>query len=318
MDATSTIKIKPMTFTREVTAMITLGFFCGIYYIVLILFPLLTYLTIRGSIVGATLLVLLLTITFIPLKHKYWEPFMRCSFWDIWVEYCCFTFDCSNLTGKIKEDERFIFFDMPHGIMPIGFALSAITVDQFSPNKWVCATTADIVFRIPFIRHFMAWSGSRPATRKNFAQIFKDGYHAAVLPGGIAEMYLVSRTEEAIYLKKRRNTIKLAIEEGAHIVPIFFFGNSNLFHVVGSGNSWLAKLSRKLRASIVLFYGRFFLPIPFRHPIHMVSGDIVYVKQKLNPSEEEIDEVLNAVITSVQTVYEKKKPAWETRPLVVY
>jgi 2-acylglycerol O-acyltransferase 2 len=131
-------------------------------------------------------------------------------------------------------------------------------------------------------------------------------------------MYLVNNDTENIFLLKRKATIKAAIEEGAHIVPAFFFGNSSLFHVVGGGkDSILSKFSRKMRTSIVLFYGRFFLPVPLRRPLKMITGEIVKVKKNSNPSDEDIEEVLNRLVISINNLYENKRPLWETRPLVI-
>jgi 2-acylglycerol O-acyltransferase 2 len=132
-------------------------------------------------------------------------------------------------------------------------------------------------------------------------------------------MYLVNSETENIYLKKRQNTVKVAIQEGAHIIPAFFFGNTRLFHVAArdGSDSLLAKLSRKLRASIVFFYGRQGLPVPFRQPIHMASGDIVEVVQNDNPSAEEVQSVLDRVVASVDKLYREKRPEWERRELVI-
>lgn len=67
----------------------------------------------------------------------------------------------------------------------------------------------------------------------------------------------------------------------------------------------------------MLFYGRNFLPVPYRHPIHMVSGEIVRVTQRDFPTDEEVDEVHANVVQAIQTLYETKKPVWENRPLVI-
>ena len=71
--------------------------------------------------------------------------------------------------------------------------------------------------------------------------------------------------------------------------------------------------------SIVFFYGRFFLPIPIRHPIKMVSCDVVKVEQCDSPTEEQVKDVQNRVIASLQKMYDTsgKKPDWEQRPLVI-
>jgi Diacylglycerol acyltransferase len=70
-------------------------------------------------------------------------------------------------------------------------------------------------------------------------------------------MYLVSRQEERIFLMQRKGFIKAAIRNGADVVPIFFYGSSLLFDIVGGGvgESWIKTLSRKLRSSLVMFYG---------------------------------------------------------------
>jgi hypothetical protein len=72
-----------------------------------------------------------------------------------------------------------------------------------------------------------------------------------------------------------------------------------------------------MRASLVLFYGRNGLPVPFRHPLRMVTGNIIVVKQKDFPSDEEVQLVMDQVIESLTQLYNEKKPEWETRPLII-
>lgn len=137
-------------------------------------------------------------------------------------------------------------------------------------------------------------------------------------------MYVCNDETESLYLKKRQNTVKAAIQEGADIIPTFFFGNSRLFKIVGSGTnggvgteSFLAKFSRKFRTSIMLFYGRHGLPVPVRQHLHMATGNIIPVKQNDNPSDEEVNRVMEEVIAGVKMLYNTKKPEWEQRPLVI-
>ena len=59
------------------------------------------------------------------------------------------------------------------------------------------------------------------------------------------------------------------------------------------------------------------LPIPFRKPLKMVTGEFVLVKQNNSPTDDEVNEVLERVIISVKKLYEKEKPDWELRPLVI-
>ena len=49
----------------------------------------------------------------------------------------------------------------------------------------------------------------------------------------------------------------------------------------------------------------------------MVTGEIILIKKIENPTDEEINEVLDRVIIGVKKLYEMKKPDWEERPLVI-
>ena len=84
-----------------------------------------------------------------------------------------------------------------------------------------------------------------------------------------------------------------------------------------SSQSRLAKLSRKVRASIVMFYGRQGLPVPFRHPIRMCSGEVVEAEQKSFPSDADVQGVMDRLIQSVTELYRTNKPDWEARPLII-
>jgi diacylglycerol O-acyltransferase 2, plant len=317
--------LKPMSLWKHVFAYVTLGLLCGWYYFIMVLYPTLIYFSWKGSIIARSIFALFMIMTFIPLKFKVWDGFMYCWIWDIWREYFDFTGDWSALSEHMKKKEKaglptkYMFFEFPHGIFPMGQFLSASLIKEITPGRMICGTAADIVFKFPVMRHVMAWIGTNPAKRANITKILKRGDHMAIVPGGIAEMYLLSEDSEGIYLRKRHNTVKAAIQEGADIVPTFFFGNSRIFTVPGKSgsDSFLSKLSRKMRASIVLFYGRHYLPVPYRTPLRMVVGRIVDVTQKDFPSEEEVNEVMEKVIASVTELYEKKKPDWETRPLVI-
>ena len=133
-------------------------------------------------------------------------------------------------------------------------------------------------------------------------------------------MYLINDKTENIFFRKRFNTVKAAIQEGANIIPIFCFGNTKIFTALNdksTSESFLSRISRRLRASIVLFYGRNYLPVPYRHPIKLVTADIVEVTQISEPTAEQVHDIMEKVIAALQRAYEEKKPDWETRPLII-
>jgi hypothetical protein len=48
---------------------------------------------------------------------------------------------------------------------------------------------------------------------------------------GEAEQIRTEWGKEKIYLKSRKGFVKLAMEEGAHLVPIYVFGETSLYKV---------------------------------------------------------------------------------------
>jgi len=203
--------------------------------------------------------------------------------------------------------------------MPVAQIVSASVMDRIEKNRPICGLGADAIFVFPVMRQFMSWLGVHPASRKNITKILNNHQNVAVIPGGIAEMYLINEITEEIYLNERKGFIKAAIQEGADIIPTFFYGNTTLFTIVGGSgsDSFLAKISRQLKASIMFFYGRYFLPIPYRKPLFMACGTPVQVTQNDNPTIEEINEVMQRLQSGVMQLYSETRPSWETRPLLI-
>lgn len=88
-----------------------------------------------------------------------------------------------------------------------------------------------------------------------------------------------------------------------------------------SNHSVIASLSRFLRTAVCIFWGRFGLPLPFRTPVTFVRGTPIFVKQSLEPTEEEVNELHGKVVTAVQELFERHKheagPAYANKTLEI-
>ena len=362
--------LKPMSFFREFAACFTLMLLCGSYYILLILFPVLIYFSFTTTSYSCILALLYLVYkTFSKLDFTPQVDFWRTHWiWSLWNEYFDFTFDCSSCNKLLTNEKqienpnkKYIFFEFPHGVFPMGQLISVSRIhEMFDDEVIITGTGADIIFQVPLMRQFMSALGTLPARKESFKKMISNGYHCAVIPGGIAEMFLSSDDKEIIYFKRRRGTIKIAIQNQLDIIPAYFFGNTTLFDFPGSrekhtndnqkhatSTGILSRISRKLRLSIMFFYGRFWLPIPYRKPIHMTTSDVVSVQLKdlksykgsvtgdssssssssssdssssgtIDVTEAMIDEVMENVEKSLMTMYNsEKRPEWEKRPLKI-
>ncbi len=93
-----------------------------------------------------------------------------------------------------------------------------------------------------------------------------------------------------MYVKARKGFIKMAIQEGATLVPTYCFGHTQLHDVSHGPGSLAMTLSRRLRVSLLLFMGQYGLPIPHRFPLVMCVGSPMAVTKIENPTPQEIDE----------------------------
>jgi hypothetical protein len=168
------IAMKPMSFIRHAFAYVTLGLLCGWYYFLMILYPILIFLAFHGSYIAAAIFGGVLVLTFVPLPEKHSEAVMFSFVFDIWREYFDFTYDISTIRGKLDANKRYMFFELPHGIFPMGQFLSASVIPDITPGKMVCGLGADIIFNFPIMRQLMVWIGTRKASRKNITKIFEE------------------------------------------------------------------------------------------------------------------------------------------------
>jgi Diacylglycerol acyltransferase len=101
------------------------------------------------------------------------------------------------------------------------------------------------------------------------------GDRLGIVPGGIAEIFEgypkagVGPHEECAVV--RRGFLRLCARHNVPVVPVYAFGATKMFHRLHLPA--LERLSRILRTSLVIFFGVWGLPIPFRQRLSYVVGD---------------------------------------------
>ena len=127
------------------------------------------------------------------------------------------------------------------------------------------------LFLLPILNH-MAMPFS-DASKSVVDKALKDGNRVGVSPGGIAEMFVPARhpNDEYILLAKRKGFIKMSIKHNVPVVPVYVFGGTKMFHRLELPFIF-EYLSKLLKISICIFFGRLGLPIPFRQKLLYVMG----------------------------------------------
>lgn len=71
--------------------------------------------------------------------------------------------------------------------------------------------------------------------------------------------------------------------------------------------------------ALILFWGRFFLPIPYRVPIVGIMAKPIEVEKKENPTEEEIEKYHNILMDEMINLFDRYKDVygWGNKKLII-
>lgn len=184
--------------------------------------------------------------------------------------------DEENVRGQMNSGKSFIFASQPHGVLSfVGMCAATYNVDDV---KDVPTAAASAVLKTPLLKNLMGIFNLVDASAGSLRKLLRKGRSVVIYIGGIAELFKSCRTEERLYLAKRKGFIKLALREGVDVVPIYMFGNTSVLSVLKHGP--LAALSRKLQVSLTLFWGKCYLPIPRDEKVRIfISGPLLDIQQ---------------------------------------
>lgn len=173
----------------------------------------------------------------------------------------------------IKTSGTAIFAIEPHDVLPlsiIGFndCLKGI------PGHRCLGIVTSFCFNMPFMKHIYTWVNAASADKKNIIRMIKSGISPVICPGGVQEVTLMENDHECVlYLKSRLGFVKLAIQQGTPIIPVFSFGLRNTFDCWLPKNKWVQKMGRQVGFMPLIFFGMWSLPFS--------PGKVRFVKEVL-------------------------------------
>jgi hypothetical protein len=229
-----------------------------------------------------------------------------------------------DVRKEMRNGKNYILAVQPHGVLSLAGMCSAVYAGVGGDDD-MCGTiptgVASVLLHTPILKHvlgiFNLISASKPSLKKQFK---KGGIEGTVVlyVGGMAELFLSSIEEETLYLKKRKGFIKLALQEGIDIVPIYLFGNTTVLSVLQTG--YLANLSRKLQVSLTYFWGKWLLPIPRDEKLLYIGGQPLGMPKIENPTQADVDEWHEKycdAVTKLFDKYKEKVPAYKHKKLII-
>jgi len=106
----------------------------------------------------------------------------------------------------------------------------------------VRAVVAPACFRMPLCRQLMELMGAVSSAKDHMTRHMRQGRSFAMLPGGVEEVVLNDQGVERAYIMKRKGFVKYALQYGFDIVPIYHFGETELYDVL-----WVFRMPCVLR-----------------------------------------------------------------------
>jgi len=213
-------------------------------------------------------------------------------------------------TEPLDWRRQYIFAVHPHGMMP--WSLHPIGKgEQWSmlfPGIMVRALAASIIFRIPFAREVTLWIGGVDAGRTTAQRSLEQGFSLAITVGGSEELLESYPGTEVVVLKKRKGFVRLALHNGADLVPVYVFGANELYRQMPWFKDRRKWLLEKTKIAFTFATGNSkCLLLPARIPLYAVVGKPIPVDRTPEPTEEQINQLHAQYIDAVVSLFEKEK-----------
>ncbi|CAF3843988.1 unnamed protein product [Rotaria sp. Silwood1] len=249
--------------------------------------------------------------------------FRRLFFWHWFVNYFPIRL---HKTCDLSPDCSYIFGYHPHGINCLGgignFATEATSFENLFPGINLRFLVLNSNFGIPFFEIILTMMGICDVSKESCNYILKQGKGNSIMLviGGSREVLDARPScEYLLTLKNRKGFIKIALANGASLVPVFSFGENDLYEQdPNPRGSKLRKvqmfLQQKTGYALPLFYGRRIFQskfglLPYRHPIDTYIGERIKIP-KLSPEHitpEIVDEYHEKYLSALLQLFNTHK-----------
>eukprot|EP00887_Chlorella_sp_A99_P004280 scaffold15.g4280.t1 len=205
-------------------------------------------------------------------------PFKRWGMWRLVQRY----FNARlHKTAELPAGRSYIFAFHPHGVLSFGgwltFATDALHFSTLFPGIDVRLLTLRINFRAPFLREYLLLHGVCDVSKQACLNILGRGRSIFIAVGGGTESLYAKPGAHELVLNRRKGFVKIALQTGAALVPVYCFGENNTFRTVNElpRESMLRRAQRRIEKAtgftIPLYFGTgLFLPFGFlAYPVQM-------------------------------------------------
>ena len=229
----------------------------------------------------------------------------------------------------LPPTRKYILGYHPHGIISHGafaaFATEALGFEQLFPGITNTLLTLEQNFRIPLYREWALGLGLASVSRESCTNLLSKGgadnegmgRAITIVVGGAQESLDALPGYLKLVLHKRKGFIKLAVANGADLVPVLAFGENDLYDQLDAVShpeihKWQMALKKLMGFTVPLFHARGVFNydvgvLPYRRPVNIVVGRPIKVVRQKSPESGYVEELHRRYVEELVRVWEEWK-----------
>lgn len=220
-------------------------------------------------------------------------------------------------TVELDPGRNYLFGYHPHGIIGCGifanFGTEATGFSGVFPGIKPHGMASKGTLCIPVLRSLLIACGFCDVSRESIEWILTrqgTGNAAIIVVGGVEEGLEANPGSYNLVLKNRKGFVKMAIQTGACLVPVFSFGENDLFVQANNAQgSYLRSFQEACKRTI-----RFTPPLlqtfrllPNQRPVSTVVGRPIEVEKVPDPDQSTIDRVHQQYMNALNELFDQHK-----------
>ncbi|OLQ07977.1 Acyl-CoA wax alcohol acyltransferase 2 [Symbiodinium microadriaticum] len=212
--------------------------------------------------------------------------------------------------GHWDKGQNYVVCWHPHGAFSISaFFFVAHYWAQNFPSKKPAkqfVSIAPLLFRVPLMSEYLLLCHARRQDRKTFSKLLSQGATVAVNPGGLYEQVATDANQERLFFPANLGFVRLAIQHGTPLLPIYCFGENQLFRTA----EWVRNINhflyRKFKVGNFLILGLFGIPVTPLLP----SPPVDVGPKEAEPSDARVHEVYTKYVAALQEMFKACAPKY--------
>ncbi|XP_067113518.1 2-acylglycerol O-acyltransferase 3b [Osmerus mordax] len=239
--------------------------------------------------------------------------------WKVWTHFKNYFPVKLVKTADLKPSRNYVVGCHPHGIMSCGgfvcFSTESCGFQELFPGIRSTLVVLAGLFRIPLLREYLMTAGILPVSKPSLEYLLSKngtGNAVVIIIGGAAESLSAIPGVNTVVMRRRKGFVRVALEFGADLVPVYSFGENELFRQVefedGSIRRKLQDLFKRIMGfAPCLFLGQRWVVLPYRYPVTTVVGAPISVPKRPKPTEKEVDHYHGLYMEALTKLFHKHK-----------